>query len=329
MKERLLGRTGLSVSEVSLGGLFISSFGAGFDEARRAVRRGVELGVNYIDTAPGYGDSEAVLGRILPDIDAPLILSTKFGAGHSGTEAFDPQDRTRLLREVEESLRLLRRDPVDLMLVHEPDRPNQYDWWTDIDSAEGPVLDLMLELRRQGLIRYLGLGGTTAYEMTSLVGTGNFDVLLTALNYSMLWREAELTLLPEAKRQNVGVIIGSPLQMGALARRWDLDGDGRFLSPPRRDQFRALYRYLDEIEMPIAEAGLRFVLSNPDISCVLTGARSQREVEANVAAAEKGALPTEVIERLDEIARLVPFRPCAEPWVFPFGDQHYKGPGPG
>jgi aryl-alcohol dehydrogenase-like predicted oxidoreductase len=313
------------VSELSLGGLFMSSFGASFDEAERAVRRGVELGVNTIDTAPGYGDSEDVLGRILAGIDEPLILSTKLGG--RGREPFDPRDRSSLQRKFEDSLRRLQRDRVDLLMVHEPDRPNQYDWWTDFDAAEGPVLDLMLDLQQQGLIGFLGLGATTAYEITRLVATGKFDVLLTALNYSLLWREAELTLLPEAKRQDVGVIVGSPLQMGALARRWDLERDGAFLSPPRRDQFRALYSYLDEIDIPIAEAGLRFVLSNPDISCVLSGARSQEEVEANVAAAEKGPLPVEVLARLDEIAKLVPFAPCAEPGVLPFG-REYKGPGP-
>jgi aryl-alcohol dehydrogenase-like predicted oxidoreductase len=100
----------------------------------------------------------------------------------------------------------------------------------------------------------------------------------------------------------------------------------RWLSPPRRRQLQALYAFLDEINLPIAEVGLRFVISNPHISCVLMGARSPQEVEQNVAAVEKGPLPADVLARLDEIAAMVPFRPFEEPSVLPFG-RSYKGPG--
>jgi aryl-alcohol dehydrogenase-like predicted oxidoreductase len=325
MERAQLGRTGLCVSRLSLGGIFISSYGAAFDEATRAVRRAVELGVNYIDTAPGYGDSEDVLGRIICEIDQPLIVSTKLGHGRTG-QPLEPRDPGHLRRLFEQSLELLRRDRIDMLLVHEPDRPMEIDWWTDLQAAEGPVMDVLHDLKREGLIRFLGLGGTTAYELARLVETGKFDVVLSALNYSLLWREAELTLLPAARRLGVGVISGSPLQMGALARRYDVDTEGWFLSPPRREQYRALYAYLDELELPVAEVGLRFVLSNPDIACTLTGARSQAEVEANVEAAEKGPLPGEVLARLDEIAAMVPFAPCAEPGVLPFGRPDYRGP---
>ena len=126
----------------------------------------------------------------------------------------------------------------------------------------------------------------------------------------------------------MGIVVGSPLQQGALARRYDaeVNGGARWLSPPRRRQYQALYAFLDEIGMPIAEAGLRFVLSNPDISCTLMGARSAAEVEQNVAAAEKGPLPPDILARLDEIAAMVPFRPFEEPFGLPFG-RSYKGPG--
>src|SRR5262249_39556944 len=153
------------------------------------------------------------------------------------------------------------------------------------------------------------LGGTTAYEILPIIATGRYDVVLTAFNYSALFREATIAVLPEAKRQNMGIIIGSPLQQGALAKRYDeqIRSGARWMSPPRREQYRRLYAFLDEIDIPIAELGLRFVISNPDISMTLTGARSVAEVESSVAAVNKGPLPADILARLQEIADMVPF----------------------
>lgn len=325
MKTRPLGKTGLQVSELAMGGLFVASWFGDLEQARGAVHRAVELGVNYIDTAPGYGNSEEVLGRALADTDAPLILSTKLGGR---PQPFRPRDRDDLLASMEESLRLLGRDRVDILMIHEPDRPGQYDWWTDWEHFTGPVLDVLDQLKRDGVIRFTGLGGTTAYELPHIIDTGRFDVVLTAFNYSLLWREAEIAVLPAAKAQGMGIIIGSPLQQGALARRYDeqVNGGARWLSPPRRRQYQALYALLDDLAMPITELALRFVISNPDISCTLMGARSAAEVEQNVAAVEKGPLPADVLARLDEIAAMVPFRPFEEPFGLPFG-RDYRGPG--
>ena len=128
----------------------------------------------------------------------------------------------------------------------------------------------------------------------------------------------------------MGVVVGSPLQQGALARRYDeeIASGAPWLSRPRREQYRALYRLLDEIGTSLPELAMRFVLSSPDVSCVLTGARSVQEVEANVAAVRKGPLPAELLARLDRIAGMVPFRPFEEPFGLPFGRaEQYQGPG--
>ena len=122
MEKRTLGRTGLEVSRLALGGLFVSSVGTDLEGSRKAVRRAVELGVNYVDTAPGYSDSEQVIGRILPDLDQTLILSTKLGGR---PQPFEPRSRACLMASIDESLRLLHRDHIDLLMVHEPDRPGQ------------------------------------------------------------------------------------------------------------------------------------------------------------------------------------------------------------
>ena len=328
MEFRTLGKTGIEVSRLALGGLFVSSVGGPYEQAKQAIGRALELGINYIDTAPGYLNSEEVLGRALEDLgalDKPLIMSTKFGGR---PQPFEPQNRDALMRSVEESLRLLKRDHIDILMIHEPDRPGQYDWWSDWAGFNGPVLDVLDELKRDGTIRATGLGGTTAYTLTHIIRTGKFDVVLTAFNYSLLWREAEWEVLPAAKEMGMGIVIGSPLQQGALARRYDdeINNGARWLSSPRRAQYKALYAFLDELDMPLAELAMRFVISNPDITCTLTGARAQWEVEANFETVEKGPLPEDVLARLDEIAAMVPFRPFEEPFSPPF-TREYKGPG--
>jgi len=314
MEYRTLGRTGLDVSPLSMGGLFVSKI-AGEDRRRAydAVHRALELGVNYTDTAPSYLDSEEVLGEALEGVAQPCVISTKLGGK---PEPFDARNVDQLKYSFAESLRLLKREAVDILMVHEPDRPGQYDWWTDFQRAEGPVWDLLVELKKTGTIRYTGLGGTTAYEIVPLIRTGKFDVVLTAFNYSLLWREAALEVLPAAKQQNMGIVIGSPLQQGALARRYDQEirSGAPWLSGPRRRQYLALYAFLDEAGLPLPEAGMRFVISNPAVHTVLMGARSAAEVEQNTAAISRGPLPDDVLRRLDEIAARVPFRPFGEPF---------------
>ena len=127
----------------------------------------------------------------------------------------------------------------------------------------------------------------------------------------------------------MGVIIGSPLQQGALAKRYDdqINHGARWMSPARRKQYKALYALLDDLKMPVAELALRFVLSNKNVSCVLSGARSVEEIKQNVSFAEKGPLSADILKRLDVIADMVPFRPYEEPFSLPF-DREYKGPGP-
>lgn len=325
MEKRTLGRTGLGVSVLGMGGLYVSSAGArGRDEACRAVHRALELGVNYVDTAPSYRDSEEVLGLALEGVTQPYFLATKLGGR---PRPFNPQDKDLLRQSVDESLRLLKRDYIDVLLVHEPDRPGQYDWWSDYDNFHGPVCELLEELKAENIIRFTGLGGTTAYQLPPIMAKGNYDVVLTAFNYSLLWREATIAIFPEAERQNMGVIIGSPLQQGALSQRYpEIETGAPWLSPPRQKQFQRLYAFLDEIELSLPETALRMMVATPNVSTVLMGARSVEEVEQNVRAVEAGPLPSDVLAQLQEIADMVPFRPYEEPFGLPFG-RPYKGPG--
>ena len=325
METRRLGRTDLEISVLSIGGLYTSSLAGGVDETQRIMRGALELGVNAIDTAPAYADSEQTVGQAIAGIDAPLIVTTKLGGR---PQPFDPQDINALRQSVDESLRLLGRDHIDILMVHEPDRPQQYPWWTSYDPLEGPALELMDQLKAEGKIRYSGLAGTTVTEMTSLIASDRFDVVLTAFNYNVLFREAAETVIPAATAHDMGIVSGSAFGQGFLTRRADDEVRARpiWLAESRRQQLLAYYELLDQAAMPAFEMCLRFVLSNPSVSTVPIGCKTVEHLEASVAAAAKGALPDDILSRLDEIAAMVPLRPWEEPMILPFG-KNYVGPG--
>ena len=325
METRRLGRTDLQISVLSIGGLYTSSLAGGESETRRIMQRAVELGVNAIDTAPAYADSEATVGRALEGNDAPLIITTKLGGR---PQPFNPQDIDALRQSVDESLRLLGRDCIDILMVHEPDRPQQYPWWTSYDPLDGPALELMDELKAAGKIRHTGLAGTTVTEMTSLVDSGRFDVVLTAFNYNALFREAKDTVIAAAKKNDMGIMLGSVMGQGFLTRRADEEAQAKpiWLAETRREQLLAYYRLLDEAGMTAAELCLRFAVGNPDISTIPIGCKTMEHLEAGVAAVEKGPLPEDILSNLDKIAAMVPHRPYEEPMILPFG-KSYQGPG--
>ena len=329
MKTKKFGRTDLDIPVIGFGGLFVASFVTEYDTAERAVHRALDLGLNYFDTAPGYGNSEEVLGKALHGVTKPLILSTKIG-GRQGCNLKDPAS---IRASVEESLRLLGRDHADILIIHEPDRPRQNDWWTNRVTVEGPVLGVLDDLKKEGKIRYTGLGGTTTSEMTHLCRSGKFDVLLTAFQYSALYREAALEVIPAAKAAGMGILVGSPLQQGLLAKRYDQqlrDPAAFWLSKARKEQLFDFYTLCDEAGMSLPEMGIRFALSNPDVHCVLMGTRTEAEVMENVSVAEKGPLPADILARLNAIAARIPYRPYGEPeglgWIIG-NPANYNGLG--
>lgn len=328
MNTRILGRTGLEVGELSLGAAFITCGPDGFKGGLPIVRRALELGMNLADTSADYGDSEEALGQALYEIGKPCIVSTKLGPRTGG--AFNPKDKACLRRIFEESLEFLHRDVIDILMIHEPDRPGEFDWYNDGVSFEGPVVELLQELKQEGLIRYTGLGGTTAYRLARIMATGQYDIVLTAFNSSPLWREAMIAVMPEARKQNMGVFLASPTQQGWLARRFDkeIESGALFLSPPRRAQIKALYELCDDCGIEIPVFCLRWALGVPGVSSVLTGPRTVAQLEQNIQAVEQGPLPDDVNKRCDEIAAMVPFRPYDEPVGCMLGDPNYWGPGP-
>ena len=328
MRARNLGKTGIRVSEIGLGGLFTSSLGGGLGETVLILEKAVEAGITFLDTAPAYADSEQVLGQALRRLGSrgrSLVLSTKLGGR---PKPFDPRDAAGLKASVDESRRLLDREVLDVLLIHEPDRPQLYDWWSDHLACEGPVLEVVRRLKQDGVVRAYGLGGTTVAEMSHCVRTGRFEVLLTAFNYNALFREAADELLPAASGLGMGVLIGSVYGQGGMARRFNREVRERpaWLSRPRQQQLLALYGLLDDCGLSITELSLRFVLGDPRVSCALIGPKSADQLAASAAAAARGPLPADLAARLEVIAAMVPFRPFEEPMILPFG-KGYRGPG--
>ncbi|MBX2851608.1 MAG: aldo/keto reductase [Phycisphaeraceae bacterium] len=328
MQKRSLGNTGLQISPLTLGGLFTSDLGGGVDATVETLTKAFDLGINFLDTAPAYANSEETLGKALKRVtNTPddLVISTKFGGR---PQPFDPQDKDALIGSAEESLRLLGIESIDVLIIHEPDRPQQYPWWTDPQGVDGPVMQALDQLKQQGKIRYTGLGGTTVNEMHHLVASNKFDVLLCAFNYSLLFREAALELLPTAQSLGMGVMLGSVLQQGGLAKRYDdeLKTKPPWMSAQRHLQFLALYQLLDDTGLPLPELAIRFTAAHPAVSTVLLGTSKASHLEAGVRDLEKGPLPADLVERLNTIAAMVPCRPFEEPMILPLG-KPYFGPG--
>ncbi len=326
MESVILGRTGQRVSRLGFGGLFVASFASERQAAIRTVHRALEHGITYFDTAPTYGDSEEVLGCALTGRPEALVVSTKLGGRPT---PFDPKDAKALVASLRTSLKLLNRERIELLMIHEPDRPQQYAWWDDFQAVTGPVLEVVDRLKGEGLVGHVGIGGTTTIELAHLVRSGRFDVVLTAFQYNLLWREAADEIFTAARERGIGVIAGSPLQQGTLARRFDEALTGPkpwWLSQRRVDQMLRLYRLVEECGIPLPELALRFVLSNPVVHSVLMGARTPEEVDANVAAVDKGPLSPALLARLDEVAAMLPQRPYGEPtalgWVLGAPQNH-------
>ncbi len=164
--------------------------------------------------------------------------------------------------------------------------------------------------------------------MTSLIQSDRFDVVLTAFNYNVLFREAADTVIPAAVEKDMGIVLGSAFGQGFLTRRADEEVRAKplWLSEDRQQQQLAYYDLIDQSGMSASEMCLRFVLSNAEVSTIPIGCKTVEHLEASVAAAAKGTLPEDILKRLDEVAAMVTHRPWEEPMILPFG-KNYVGPG--
>ncbi len=289
---RRLGRSGLIVPAIGLGGATLGHSHPQVTDAQAiaAVHYALEQGITYIDTSPLYGDSERRIGLALQG--APrrtYVLSTKTGT-HPARKGDYSWDGT--LWSVENSLRLLKTDYFDLLLIHDP---------VDIEPVFAPrgALEALEYLKGQGVIKNIGLGQRRHDFHRRAIESGRFDVILTFNDHHPLNTSAAGGLLQLAAEHNVGVINGSPMAQGLLAGDPDtMDfSQNKGIGPRQIEAARRFYHWCRERSVSPIAVALQFSLRQPLIHCTLSGAKSKAELEENLRAATT-PLPESVWDEL-------------------------------
>jgi len=298
VQYRRFGKTNWQVSEISMGGSWFygrPEYGLlPVSHGVAMVERALELGINYFDTAPLYGQgrSEKVLGHALKGVTEPYYLATKVGYFPA------PYDYTRdtVWRGFEASLLRLQRDSVDLVQIHEAEQAG----WDGI-FGRGRTLETLLEIQEQGLAKYIGLTGSDLVLMRDVLAESDaFVSVITFLKYDLLEQSAKEILLPTAAERDVAVICASPLHAGLLGskrNRWIEEGRYTHLHP-KLEKIEAL---LAEESGDIPDLGLRYLLSDPRVSILLTGAATVEELEFSTAVSDGRHLATDLISKIESI----------------------------
>jgi aryl-alcohol dehydrogenase-like predicted oxidoreductase len=327
VKYRTLGATGLQVSELCLGTWGLGGqWGADIEPGIAAIRRAFELGVNFFDTAYAYGEGAAEaalargLGTLIDSHRDELVIATKGGIrveqGTAGDWTIHRDSSPAFLRAtLEDSLRLLGTDYVDLYFIHWPDRSRPY--------AE--VAGTMEGFVREGLVRHVGLSNFTVAEMRAFREGGAFGV--AQVPYNLLWRDVEQAVLPYCAREGVGLMgwsaLASGLLTGALGcgHRFQA-GDWRGQAPAARegsaksDALPGLFQGKDERVNAVidrlkreadargaslAQLALAWVLSHPSGIVPIIGAQEPAHVEASMGAVDL-KLDADAVAQLAAIA---------------------------
>jgi aryl-alcohol dehydrogenase-like predicted oxidoreductase len=314
MEYRSLGRTGMQVSPLCLGAMMFGEIGEpDHDVSVKIIHTALDAGINFIDTADVYsnGESEEIVGKALADGRRDdVILATKFH-GDMGSDPNEKGNSRRwIIREVENSLRRLQTDWIDLYQVHRPS-PD-----TDVEET----LSALTDLQRQGKIRAFGSSTYPAWEMVEAQwtsqrrGLGRF--VTEQPPYSILVRGIESDVLPVALKYGMGVIPWSPLAGGWLSGRYrkgqDLPDSRRAERMPSRydmslpenqaklDAADALAQLADEAGMSLVHLALAFTLAHPAVTAPIIGPRTMEQLETQLGAADITLSP-DVLDRIDEI----------------------------
>jgi len=314
MDMRVLGTTGVKVSPLCLGAMMFGAWGnPDHDESVRVIRRALDGGINFIDTADVYsaGESEEIVGKALAGIDRDgIILATKAHASMGEDANSSGNSRRWILRECENSLRRLGTDYIDLYQIHRPD-PS-----ADIDETLSALTDLI----RAGKIRY---AGSSTFPPSQIVEAqwvaqrrGRERFVCEQPPYSILVRGIEAEMLPVCQQYGLGVIPWSPLAGGWLSGRYrkgvDLPVSGRAQRLPERFDLslpgnRAKLEAAEQLAVLAEEAGLSlihlalaFVIRHPAVTAAIIGPRTMQHLDEQLGAADV-TLDTAVLDRIDEI----------------------------
>ena len=276
MQYRTLGRTGLRVSEVGVGGAqfgltnYMGQWDAFSDKAQQAttatVHRALELGYTYFDTAPGYGNgrSEEMVGNALRGRRDQVTIATKVSGGQWTPDA--------IRQSVKASLRRLQTDVIDVIQFH----GGMYTGSDVRHLLDEGLLDALCRLRERGCVRFIGFSVEEPCTALPLIATGRFDVM--QVRYNLIYQSAALRVLDEARRADMGIAVMRPMTSGIFQR---LAG---YLAPEWHDA-RDLY-----------EVCLKFVLSDSRVDVANVGMRWPEEVARNVRWVESFKPPFDMAE---------------------------------
>jgi aryl-alcohol dehydrogenase-like predicted oxidoreductase len=314
MEYRRLGRTGVRVSPLCLGAMMFGAWGnRDHGECVRIVHRALDAGINMVDTSDSYsrGESEEIVGKALAGGRRDgVVLATKF----FGPMGDDPNrrgvSRRWIVQEVENSLRRLRTDRIDLYQVHHPDPA------CDVEETLGALTDLV----RAGKVRYLGTSTFPAHMIVegqwAAERRRHERFVCEQPPYSALVRGIEAHVLPTCARYGMGVITWSPLAGGWLSGRYRRGADPAPASMativPRRfdlslpenqrklDAAERLALLAEEAGLTLIQLAIGFVLRHPAVSAAIVGPRTLEHLESQLAAADT-RLDDALLDRIDEI----------------------------
>jgi aryl-alcohol dehydrogenase (NADP+) len=301
MQYRTLGRTGIQVSPYALGALMFATSIGNSDPAdsARVIHKALDAGINVIDTADAYGDSEEVVGKALEGRRDEVVLATKFGRPLGQDPNHQGASRRWIVAAVEGSLRRLRTDHIDLYQLHRPD-PS-----TDMEETLSALTDLI----RSGKVRAIGASGTPAADIVEAQwvaerrGLARFHTEQPV--YSILNRGIEREVLPTIQRFGMGAMVWGPLGQGLLTgrrhrdlRRADLV---QHLNDQRRlDVVERLVPLAAEAGLPMTHLAMAFTIAHPGVTCALLGVRTMDHLDDLLAGVDV-TLTDDVLDRIDEI----------------------------
>jgi aryl-alcohol dehydrogenase-like predicted oxidoreductase len=309
MKRRILGGTGMSVSEFALGAMMFGAMGnPDHGESVRMIHAALDAGINFVDTADVYsrGESEEIVGQALKGRRGDVVLATKFAM------PMGPDDNQRggsarwIKQAVEDSLRRLGTEYIDLYQMHRPD------YATDIEESLSALSDLV----REGKLRAIGSSTfpaeliVEAHWAAARAGLHRFRA--EQPRYSILNRTIEGAVLPVAQRYGMGVLTYGPLASGWLSGRADpSQGHRAALAPQafdlavpanqiRQEAVRELTKLAADAGLPLTHLATAFVRSHPAVTSVLIGPRKPEQLDDLLAGADV-ELSEDVLDRIDEI----------------------------
>ncbi len=318
MRYRTFGRTGLQVSELVFGGGWVGGVLIHQDDATKlkTLRRAVDAGINWIDTAPAYGktQSEQALGWLLKEIDAAPYLSTKVLLDTARLDDISGQ----VERSLDASLQRLQRDSVDLLLLHNPIEPTGAAGTITPDHvlrANG-VADALERVRGKGLTRYIGftaLGGATSCRQ--VIESGRFDA--AQVYYNLLnpsagrampkgWTGHDFGgLIAACKAQGTAVMAIRVFAAGVLATdvrhgREVMITHGTEIAAEEQHA-QAVFAAFGNTYGTHAQTALRFALTNPDLACAIIGLAEPAQLEEALAGAQAGPLPQQALDALERL----------------------------